>query len=714
MSSTATTSTSPLWSELDTTSDEQIVNFCVQAWKNRPEAQTRAELQGELAALWITGDQHLFHVPRGSGFVLEPLPNPNRRLRPVFNAYGPLFAQWHARVGMDPLEPEAVPQTGSQPDLDATRLQTALSRYYRDLLDMEAVKDQMVRLIGQDGMAFTKVCWDPLAGNEFEITPADLRKYGIAGDGGSETDALRLHLGEVRVDNVPLRNLTWGPVGVPFEQAEWVLEAHERSRSDVMSRWNLKAEEISDAYEDVPERWYRGEWTNQGTTRYKGSGSDIVVTFELWAPRSPRLRGGLHAVIVGNQVVNRRRNAKLTNPYRHGRVPYAACYALRRSDAPYGHTPAWDGFWIQAMINQLVGQIMEIIERCANPRTWARSTEPIEDSDLAGKPGGIIRYKGERPITEPGTGPDTALYAILDRWMVLLQEAFGIHDASRGKAPAGGRSGRYLLALQDADDTRLGPTRRSVQRWACDVFHLLLECAAQFVSEERMIAIRGADNAWERRAFRGQDLIAGRESSGPQRFNIRMRTSGAARSRAAQVELVTLLIQSGFYKPENPEHVRAVLTMLELGDTTGRLDLTQQDRDAQRRVHDILATGRYVPPQWFQNHEVRRNELLKFMNDPSGGFERLSPEIQGLFKRYFRESIQIEAKEKLEQQLTAQNAMQQVQARMEQTSAQSEMKQRLAALATGPPEGGLGPALGRNGEILRRFAALADRGRMAA
>jgi len=636
--------------------DAQVVDFARQTWRHRSPEQVRAELLGEQAAAWCNGDQYLFttggHGQDGGGYRVEPLPNPHDRLRLVFNMFGPHFEQWVARMSLDGLEPEAVPTTGSQEDLDATRLQTAVLRYYRDRLDLAGLKDAFIRQIGLDGTGFTKVCWDPLAGSEFPVSRAELKRWNVKDDVLSSlldapgSDEALLHTGEPVIENVPLANLTWGPVGVQFDEAEYVVEARERSIGYVCARWGLKPQDVQADYGDASERWYRGAFDGRGSVVYRDPNAELVVTYEIWAPRSAAHPQGLHAVIIGDQVVNRRRNKQLINPYAHGRVPYVNAKTLNLPQQALGKTPAWDMFIPQAMINKLASQIMENIELFANPRLWVQDNEVIDEWELTSRPGGIHRYRHRVPEVMPGVELPTAMYAVFDRWIRVLQETIGIHDVSLGRAPAQGRSGRYVIALQDADNTRMSATLRAVNRWASDMLRLLLCVVRQYVSEERLIAVRGADNVWERRAFRGAQLTAGSDVSGPEAFNVVLRTSGQARSRAAQIELVTMLIQFGLYDVKKPEDVREVRTILEIGDVTTRMDPDQGHRDLQRRVHEVLITGRYVKPEYYHNHEVRLDELRRFMNTPD--FAAQPPAVKALFARYERDTIGLQATRKLE------------------------------------------------------------------
>lgn len=703
------------WHDLDLHDEAAVVAFVQAAWEHRPEEQVQQELLGELAETWSMGNQYLFHVgDRAGGFRLEPMPNPNGRMQVSFNLYGPLLEQFIARLGLDAIEPEAIPVTGSAAERDAVPLQTGVCRYYRDRLDLPGLKNRFIRQLAHHGQGATKVVWDPLAGTEFALSRGEGRQLGLdedqlnAGFAG-ENDSLRLATGEPRIENVLLCNLTWGPAGVPLEQAEWVVEAKERSVADVRSRWKLDPADIPLAYEEADRRWYRGGASLQGTLVYQERDPDLAITYELWAPRSAQHPRGVHAVVVGQKVVNRRRNRDLVNPYRHGRVPYVGCRLLSNEGRPLAHTPAWDLFDPQAMVNKLVGQIMESCELVANPRTWIQQGEPIDAWMLTNQPGGVHRFKNRIPETITHSGPPSTLYAILDRWINVMRDILGVHEASSGKAPPSGRSGRYVLALQDADNTRMGPMLVAIRTWLQEVFRLLLCVLQQFATDARLIAIRGADNAWERRAFRGEQLTPGSDTSGPEAFNIQLRTSGAARSRAAQIELVTMLIQFGFYDPKNPDDRQAVLTMLELGDTGPSLDLQTRHRELQRRVHEILITGRYVAPEYYHRHDVRLEELRSFMNGPD--FPHLSPEIRALFVRYERDTLKLRARLKLEQEAVVAEATAEFQQEQARLAARRKALAQVGDLqaAAGPGEAeAIAQLLARRGGNLAEFLTQAN------
>ncbi|MDD4888347.1 MAG: hypothetical protein PHU85_00320 [Phycisphaerae bacterium] len=687
---------------VDWTKDDEIAAFVKDVWQSRPAQQVQMELLAELTEAWYRGDQYLWHASTGgtTSFRIEPIPNPDDRVRMMVNYFAPLLDQYVARTTLDPVEPEATPTGTSEPDLDACRAQTTWLRYYRDYLDLGRLKDDMGQLIAFGGLGFGKVTWDPLAGSEFELSAAELETLQLDGDPLEQGGAGRtVSMGELCVENVPLRNLTWGPVGLPFRKAEYVLEGHERSFGYVIARYGLKADDLKPAYADARELWYRNEFTAQGSTVYDQRRGETVLVFELWAPRSAAHPAGLHVVLVNDQVVNRKRNAELANPYDDGRVPYVPCDCLRVRNSPWPKTPAWDMFDPQAMINFLVSRGMEAVDLNVNPSMWGPEDNGILASDVAGK-GGYFTYKNKKPeaLDRPDLPP--SWNAMFDRWVRAIQNCIGVQDVSLGKAPSNGRSGRFVQLLQSADDTRMDPTRKNLARWTQDVFRLILCRIRQFVSEERMIAVRGADNAWERRALSGKQLVAGgTPASGPEAFNVTLKTAGAARSRAAQTDLIITLIQFNFFDPKDPADRQLVLTVLELGDSSGRLDRDQQDREAQRRVHEILVTGRYVPPAWYHNHVVRTAELLHFMNGED--FKHLSPEVQANFERYYKDTIRIQAVQPL---IVGQLGGE---AKLEWERKQAADKQ-LAQLENqaGPQTGRMGALLnGPRGEILRNFLA---------
>ena len=689
-----------LWHEVDFRSDVSLTNFAEAAWEHRSAEQRRVELMGEMCAAWYEGLQYLAAMKVGERyFQLQPVPNLSGRLRLIFNLFSPHLDQLIAKLGLDALDPEAVPQTASIPDLDATRLQTAVLQYYKEALDLQARKDEQIEQLVMEGMTFTKVTWDPLAGTEFILQRDDAQRFDVEPEaqrrlfGGDEAQQARLNSGEVRVDNVSLRNLTWGPVGVPWHRAEYVIEACERTFSDARDRWNLRDNEIEAAYEQSKTRWYRG-YFEAGGSIMEDNRRDRLLSYEVWAPRSKRRPNGTHAVIIGGKVVNRPNNKDVRNPYEHGRIPYVACKMRRVPKRLVAISPAFDAFEPQAMLNKLASQVMENNELMANPRLWVQQDEPIDTYELTSEPGGVHRYKNEIPTMMDGKTVPNSVYAAWDRWIMVLQQAIGIQDASIGRPPKSGRSGRFVIALQDANDTRMGPALKRITRTWENVGGLLLAVVEQFVRDGRLIASQGADMAWRRRAFHGRQLRASDvPSSGPQRYNVRIRTSGQARSRAAQIELVTMLIQFGFYRPDNPEDRRQVMRILELGEGGRQLDTEQQHRDMQRRVHETLLAGRFVAPEMWQPHDVRISELHRFMNSPE--FEGQPPQVRQLFVQYEEESIRLQAgREVWERQLVAEGYQraerQLMQRRISQSfgdiqaTAPSGETQRLARMFNGP------------------------------
>jgi hypothetical protein len=130
----------------------------------------------------------------------------------------------------------------------------------------------------------------------------------------------------------------------------------------------------------------------------------------------------------------------------------------------------------------------------------------------------------------------------------------------------------------------------------------------------------------------------------------------------------------------------------------------------QRRVHEILLTGRYVAPAYYHNHDVRLDELRRFMNGPE--FVALSPDVQGLFVRYERDTLRLQAVTQLEREALVQQATAEFQARQARQAARQQALQQMGGLVAGAPPGerpGIERVLsGPAGRVLRGFLTQAQ------
>jgi len=648
MAEYGTTGGAATFAKVDWKDEVSVKRFLDDAQTRRLNRLNDRDRQAEINIAWYRGHQETRWHAKSRRLIR--LPNPGNRIRVIINLMQPLIDGYIAKVGLDPVHWEALPATGDSSDYDTARRATQVLGAYEHELNAEAVVSDVDRWAVLTGQAFVKVCWDATAGKPIQFGPDDLGldQKTFDREFGSEIGGLREGAPVIR--NVPIFNIDWGPEGVAFEDADWVLEYHERSRAECMDRYGLKADEIDTAY-DEKVRVFRLAGGNAYGTMAGDPDPEIVLVRELWVKANPAINGlerGRHVVLVGSKMVQ-----STPNPYRHGKIPIVDWSLYLPPGQVRGETFVDQLIAPQADVNVNVSQQCENRELVGHPVWLAQSGSIPNLPEWIARPGGIRFYKGNKPELTPGQSMPAAVIVQLNQTVKFMQDIVGLHDVSQGKAPSAVRSGRGILALKEGDDERMGPIVRDRRNLWARVGGLLLDTIAQYVREDRLVRVMGDENRWETVSFRGAML----RPDGGGSLDVRVQSNGAVQSRSAKQEAMMFLVERGFLKPDSPEDRTLVLDTLEFGNTRGPLDPTRDDRARQQFENEMMARGQYVQPQHYEDHEAHLAELNRFRRKQS--FLQLPPQIQALFDQHEMEHIGQMALRQFRIQAAAQQAMMQ-------------------------------------------------------
>lgn len=624
--------------------DESVVSFIDHCLTLKDEHNLDTERQAQFNSSWYLGQQLKFWNKDRQR--METQANPNGRVRITVNLIGGLCDAYVAKLGTAPINLEAEPQTDDLLDFERSRLMTDVFRYYDRYLSMPGIVQFSDLAALLHGESYIKVCWEPFAGREVgPIGAADLgideqefgRKYG--------KEPVRVKEGDLYVSTIPVFNLFWGPPGIPFNNAEWVVEIHERSAGYVIERYGLSPEDVSyDSDSDVRivrpnEQFVWGE-------RERGEG--IVLVKTLWVAQNKKLKGlenGRRVIAVGKNVV---KNGP--NPYQHRRIPIVQWRHSVAPGDPRGYTPVTDLLPVQADLNKSVSQFCENRELMANPVWMVPEHSIVNEKDWVAAAGGMRRYRGSQmPQIQQGAAMPIVVYSMLDQSRKWMQDIIGLRDISQGKNPAGVRAAKTVSLLKESDEERMAAVnRRRIDAWR-QVGWLMLMTLRQYAREPRLIRIIGDERAVLSKTFMGKDFG---NSISP--YDIKVSTSGAPRSRSSRIDDMDRMMERGFLNPNLPEDKKYVLSIL--GDDWRQpLDPKKDCRELQHMRNFNMAHGKYVSPAMYEDQETLLDVMRQFRY--KSFFRELPLEVQALFEKYEQECIGLMALRTVRLEQIAQQAL---------------------------------------------------------
>ena len=623
---------------------ESVMSFVDACVKLREDENVEVERQAEMNTAWYRGHQLVFWHRDQKRLVAQD--NPNGRVRLTFNLMRPMIDGWVSKLNLSTIRLTCEPASDDLVDFEEARIRGQILEYYNRELNLRRMTARSDLAACLHGETFIKCVWDaqrgdllaPIEGESFELTKEE--KQRSAG----------LKTGDLALTALTLFQVFWGPAGVAFEDAEWVLELHERSAAHVAQRYGLKPKEL-DTRADIDVKIIRpGESSVFGqTTTDRPPG--VVLVKELWVRANAAIEGlekGRHIVAVSNKVVI---NGK--NPYKHERIPIVRYPLLPVEGSARADTFVSDLIPVQADLNRSVSQFCENREYMANPVWLVPEFGAADEKEWTNKPGGIRRYRGPiKPNLEPGQIMPAIVFQMMMFARQTMQEIIGLRDASQGKNPVGGRSARLAAILKEADDERMGiiaEQRTDVWR---TVGWLMLQTLGQYATEERVVRILGEDRRSHTVTFSAKNL----KNVSP--YDIFVETNGRPRSRSARLEDADRAMERGFLRPDDPKDKQYVLDLLELGGARRRIDPKAAARDMQHNRNQMMSEGKYEGPAYYEDIDTMKEVLDEYRGrDFFRGFER---DKQALFMRYDAELIKAAAVKALLLKLLTRQALQEL------------------------------------------------------
>lgn len=626
-----------------------VLAFIDNLLRLKDDENIHIERQAELNTAWYQGYQQVFWDKDSRQLTQQD--NPNGRVRLTYNVMKGQINDWIAKIQTAPIHFQAEAATDDLLDFEQARLRTKVLQHYERELGIRRMGLRADTAAALHGEIFIKVCWDPQAGQELgairseelELDEQTYRKrYG--------SQAENLKMGDLAVILVPVFNLFWGPTSCVFEEAEWVLELHERSAAAVAERYDRKFEELLSVPEEETRITRPGQTTVWGAQVYNRE-RGVVVVKELWVRPNRKLAGlerGRHIVAAGQTVL-----INGPNPYRHRRIPIVRYPMYDTEGSNRATTFVTDLMPVQADLNRAISQYSENRELLANPTWLVPEASVVDTNEWDNRPGGVRQYRGSTPPRiEPGQLMPAGIWLMIQFAKQTMQDVIGLHDASQGKNPPGVRSARAIMQLTEKDEERMGivgVTRNDV--WQ-DVAWLILETLSQFGREERTMRILGEEQQFQNQVFSPEKL--GRLS----KYDIRVTTTGRPQSRSAKLDNVDRAMERGFLRPDRREDRDYVFQLLEIGDASRGMDPSARAREVQHERNLRMARGEYTAPQHYEDLDAFKLILDEFRG--RAFFARLPQAIRDLFQRYADELLMQAFIKSVRPHLAAQQGAQQM------------------------------------------------------
>lgn len=527
--------------------------------------------------------------------------DPNAPVRITINKVGSLVERVIARLTKHAPIPECRPVTDTQADVNAAKVGTRiLDHELTARLHFEQRLLELYFWVLPLGWSFFHVRWDPNAGPPVGTLEGN-----------------QLHQGEIVLDEVPAFEIRLDPNAKRFRDARWLVRTVAMTKEAVYEQYGVVPE--GDDAESMAD-----EWRLTGASPYadaegkqkgnKAQGSQYVSVHQFWMKPGGRAEpNGTVFTWSGKTILE----APKPFPYSHGRLPFV----------PFNVLPALGGDPAgRTWVTDLVGMQRDYNDARSREATIRRQLVPkilapvgaIDPSRLTSRVE-VITYNpiGVAPTLQMPDGRWMAQYeTAMNRADTEMGDRAGQAEVSQGKAassaPAAG-----ILALQEADETKLAISSKELSASVEDLGFQVLMLVKQFWDEKRVIRTWSRDGLLEVDHFSSADL--------GEQLDVHVSSeSSLPRSKSARTQLAIDLFSAGIIT-EPRDFVR----MLDLPGTDFLVETLNIDAKQAEREHGHLLRKEPVEAAVWHNHmaHIAAHDAFRKTEE----YEHLDPEVRAWF-----------------------------------------------------------------------------------
>lgn len=562
-------------------------------------AESRLQAQHRQWFVNIAMRRGLQYVQTEGNQAIVPARTSDREVRMVINKLNGIHQTRLAKIVTDLPLLECIPGSSEEED-------KALARKGTKLLSWVWVNEHMPEKMTDLGSwmidcsdSFLYVYWDHTAGPEVPIFKRHEGK--VTGEEGYNVDAEgyvldsenkrieeRVTLGEVKIAVLPSFDVINDGISQTIDDSHWLIIQQAMSLKDIVTQWPERGKLVK-AEKDLATRAYyqsRLMAMSGNESEYfapESKSPEEMATVRTYLERkSEEYPKGRRIVCAGGVLLEAG-----AMPYDHGLYPLVKFTDIFVSGSFWGMSTTEIAIPIQKGYNKLWSQVIENANNHGNIKLLADNNHGMQadayddsgDEVIEHTPGTVITQL--QPATLPGHIMN--MFQWYDR---AFEDVTGQHEVSNGQAPAGVKSGRAILALQEQDDTRLAPTKLKFLRGIERVGSMVIQLYQQFQDEDRTREIIGTTSTDIDEFTITKDEIQSMNK------DVRVQSENLiAAQKSIQQDQVLDYWDRGLFGPkENPTVRQKVLKILEFGDVSELFDELSQDSAQAKRENDAFLT----------------------------------------------------------------------------------------------------------------------------
>lgn len=585
-----------------------------------PEMNMRLNMAFVLGHQWVVWDRTRGQFIRPSTRANDP----NPPVRITANKIGGIVERQIAKLTKSAPIPEARPSSNDDDDVDAARVSTRIIGHEMNRLQWENLLTTFYFWPTTIGWSYLHIYWNP-----------------DEGEPAGEDDDGEVFTGEVSVEMVPAFELAVDPNSrrSDLRDAKWCVRTTTWSKEAVWEKWG-KIPESPEGGRSLADEVFSlsaGDSSMTMMTKVNTSGTENVQVHQLWLVPSRAAPNGLVITWSGDTILE----GPLDFPYKHKQLPFVQFDLLPGLGTREGRTWVTDLVPLQVDYNDARSR-EATIRRQLSPKLLAPagSIDPTRVTSRV------------EVITYNPTGPDPKMMIPDSGWMAQFEEGMtradqemgeraGQQDVSSGRSPSSSMPAAAILALQEADDTKLAISAKQLAAGVERLGWQILMLVRQFWTEERVVRTWSDDNTLEVERYKGADIA--------EQLDVYLSSESAMpKSKTARAQLALDLNARQIAPFTDP---RILVRFLEMPGSDFIMDALSIDAAQAQRENGEMWDGTAVEVHDFDNHGVHITEHNNFRK--TRDYEKLKPEQRAVFDAHVHAHQEIVAGQAAAQQAGA-------------------------------------------------------------
>lgn len=551
----------------------------------------------------------------------------------------------HAQMSANPPAVAMRPTTSDQDDHRKADAADKIARWALRQYSLQEKVDQMNLQTLLYGTGIIKTVWD--------ATKGDILDYN------TETDEMKLE-GDISVTVPFMWNIFIDPDAKSWDECKYVIERIYMDFDEAVLRWPDKVDALKKAKVEEKDpnptatkssqvRDYRYNsvelleyWeTGLPTNGYLGKFCITTIEGDVIEPVRPnpfRFRtAGAVGKIEQSDLPDEIKAAKLEKLPEQAQLPYHILTDIDIPNMIYGRSFVEYASQLQDNLNKVDTAVLDNIQAHGVARMVLPKTAEIADDSLSTSPWDIIKVdspSGQQPyfVGVPQLMPEMS--------STRVNLINGINDVSGVNESMFGQQSREQsgASMQYASNQGNMIRRRLFNKYVLCVESLykgILNLVRKHWTVSRTIQVLGKEKALEAIDIKGADIDGGYDVIGE--YGVTLSLDPITRREEI------LALQPLFEKAGVP--ARTAMRLLKLNEVEGMYDRLDLAGNRQKEIFDeMIATGRYIQPKKFRDHENMIAWALDYFM--SQEFESLTLEEQTLCEQHIEERAQLAAMEK--------------------------------------------------------------------